>query len=79
MNAINKPNEMSMFNVGDKVIRHFNGKVYFINHLVGDEEFLISYGKDTPVSKCQICEHISNLTIATEQEIAAGHRIEQVK
>ncbi|KYQ83551.1 hypothetical protein AWW72_13260 [Acinetobacter sp. NRRL B-65365] len=65
-----------MFKVGDKVIRHFNGKVYFINHLVGDEEFLISHGKDTSVSKCQICEHISNLTIATPEEIAVGHRID---
>ncbi|ARN31518.1 TPA: hypothetical protein LUC54_001843 [Acinetobacter baumannii] len=60
---------MSEFKVGDRVLRHFNKKVYFVNHRVGDEEYLISYEKDTPVSKCQICEHFSNLKLVHEPDL----------
>ncbi len=40
-----------------------------MNHRVGDEEYLISYEKDTPVSKCQICEHFSNLKLVHEPDL----------
>ncbi|MDH2463950.1 hypothetical protein [Acinetobacter baumannii] len=60
---------MSEFKVGDRVLRHFNKKVYFVNHRVGDEEYLISCEKDTPVSKCQICEHFSNLKLVHEPDL----------
>lgn len=67
---------MSEFKVGDRVLRHFNKKVYFVNHRVGDEEYLISYEKDTPVSKCQICEHFSNLKLVADPDLGDDSHIE---
>lgn len=64
------------FKVGDAVIRHWNKQLYFICHDVdGDkQEFLISKNKGEKVSKCKVCEHVSNLTLATPKEIEQGYR-----
>lgn len=75
LNAVKEP-AMSEFKAGDRVLRHFNKKVYFVNHRVGDEEYLISYEKDTPVSKCQICEHFSNLKLVAEPDLGDDFPIE---
>lgn len=49
--------------VGDKVIRMWNGKEYYICHDVDNgSEFLIDKIKGQKLSKCKICELPENLT-----------------
>ena len=55
----------SKYKKGDIVTRKWNGQNYYINHLVGIDEYLISKEPNTKVSKCKICEHEENLTIST--------------
>ena len=66
------------FKVGDAVIRKWNNRVYYvIADIDHGSEFLLGESKDTPFSKCKVCEMPCNLTIATPEEIAAGHRIDK--
>lgn len=65
------------FQVGDAVIRKWNNRVYYvIADIDHGSEFLLGESQDTPFSKCRVCEMPCNLTIATPEEIAAGHRID---
>ena len=48
--------------VGDQVIRRWNGKKYYICHDVDNgSEFLISEKKGTRVKDCKVCENPINL------------------
>lgn len=61
------------FNVNDQVVRRWNKRVYYINHNVYNDEYLISYKVDTKVKDCKICENEDNLRLATKDEIVLGY------
>ena len=70
MNAINK-NEVSMFKVGDHVLLYVNRKVFKIDHIYRKAVWLDS-GKDS----LDIVNIDDIDRIATQEEIAVGHRID---
>lgn len=78
MNAINKPNEVSMFKVGDWATIDGHKGLIRIMKLVGEKaivETFRSNGQSLGITG----KLLSQLEHATQQEIAEGHRIEQVK
>ncbi|MDA0697164.1 MAG: hypothetical protein O2793_12240 [Proteobacteria bacterium] len=84
MNAINKPNEVSMFKVGDKVIwlvddpdlLDVNAIHEIKEHSHGQFKVFL---EDEFVCWCGDRVFYQEFRHATQQEIAVGHRIEQVK
>ena len=72
MNAINKPNEVSMFKVGESVVLKSSSQNKVMKIQAYNDEFIRAYWSKKEYSFA----HESNFRHATEQEIAAGHRIE---
>ena len=72
MNAINKPNEVSVFRVGESVVlkNSIQNKVMKIQ--AHNDEFIMAYWSKGKYSFA----HESNFRHATPQEIALGHRID---
>ena len=75
MNAINKPNEVSMFKVGDKVvnIEHINSDVQKIELV--EEKRIKVFSKNMAFSYWVFKFQFRH---ATAQEIASGHRIDHI-
>ena len=71
MNAINK-NEVSMFKVGQDVVLNNSSQNKVMKIQAYNEEFIRAYWGKKEYSFA----HESNFRHATEQEIAAGHRID---
>ncbi|WP_228270616.1 hypothetical protein [Acinetobacter colistiniresistens] len=73
MNAINKPNEVSMFKVGDYVVFSdsdtYKNPLLKIVHMPLQKVVIVSTGINGYAD-------FSHLRHATPQEIAAGHRID---
>jgi len=61
------------FKINDQVVRRWNNRVYYVNHRVDNDEYLISHKKDSKVKDCICCEHEDNLRLATEDEIVLGY------
>lgn len=75
MNAINKPNEVSMFKVGDKVVNDafINSDIYVFKKLMPEIGMaLIAHDEDEGACGLYSLRH------ATPEEIAAGHRIDHI-
>ena len=72
MNAINKPNEVSMFKVGEAVVLKNSSQNKVMRIQAYNDEFIRAYWSKKEYSFA----HESNFRHATEQEIAVGHRIE---
>lgn len=72
MNAINKPNEVSMFKVGESVVLKSSSQNKVMRIQAYNDEFIRAYWSKKEYSFA----HESNFRHATEQEIAAGHRID---
>lgn len=73
MNAINKPNEVSMFKVGDKVVNDafINSDIYVFKKLMPEIGMaLIAHDDDEGACGLYSLRH------ATPEEIKAGHRID---
>lgn len=68
MNAINKPNEVSMFKVGDKVVSKSQDTI--------SEIFEITAIHDDYMESFEYELNYGFFRKATAEEIAAGHRIE---
>lgn len=71
MNAINK-NEVSMFKVGESVVLKNSSQNKVMKIKAYNDEFIRAYWSKKEYSFA----HESNFRHATEQEIAAGHRID---
>ena len=71
MNAINK-NEVSMFKVGEAVVLKNSSQNKVMKIQAYNDEFIRAYWSKKEYSFA----HESNFRHATEQEIAAGHRID---
>ena len=73
MNAINKPNEVSMFKVGEAVVlkNSIQNKVMKIQ--AHNDEFIRAYWSK---GEYYSFSHESNFRHATPEEIAVGHRID---
>ena len=71
MNAINK-NEVSMFKVGQDVVLNNSSQNKVMKIQAYNDEFIRAYWGKKEYSFA----HESNFRHATEQEIAAGHRID---
>ena len=72
MNAINKPNEVSMFKVGQDVVLKNSSQNKVMRIQAYNDEFIRAYWSKKEYSFA----HESNFRHATPEEIAAGHRIE---
>ena len=72
MNAINKPNEVSMFKVGQDVVLKNSSQNKVMRIQAYNDEFIRAYWSKKEYSFA----HESNFRHATPKEIAAGHRIE---
>ena len=72
MNAIKK-NEVSMFKVGDLVLYE---KTYYTYEVVKTTITNVFALKHSKTKRIYAMPHISRLRLATPEEIAAGHRIE---
>lgn len=73
MNAINKPNEVSMFKVGNKTLTI---DPWFGNDLLTIVEFRKSGTTEYAIFSDDGFFRTSALRLATPEEIAAGHRID---
>ncbi|WLF73460.1 MULTISPECIES: hypothetical protein [Acinetobacter] len=72
MNAINKQNGVSMFKVGEAVVLKKISQNKVMKIQAYKDEFIRAYWSKKEYSFA----HESNFRHATEQEIAAGHRID---
>lgn len=72
MNAINKPNEVSMFKVGQDVVLKNSSQNKVMKIQAYNDEFIRAYWSKKEYSFA----HESNFRHATEQEVAAGQRID---
>ena len=72
MNAINKPNEVSMFKVGESVVLKNSSQNKVMKIQAYNDEFIRAYYGDQDYSFA----HESNFRHATPQEIAVEHRID---
>ena len=72
MNAINKPNEVSMFKVGQDVVLKNSSQNKVMKIQAHNDEFIRAYWSKGEYSFA----HESNFRNATPEEIAAGHRID---
>lgn len=61
------------FKINDQVVRRWNNRVYYVNHRVCNDEYLVSHKKGSKVKDCICCEHEDNLRLATEDEIVLGY------
>ena len=66
----------NIFEVGDAIIRKWNGRLYWIIVNVDNGgEFLISQNQKAKSKDCKVCDMPCNFKHATDAEIKAGHRI----
>ena len=66
----------NIFEVGDAIIRKWNGRLYWIIVNVDNGgEFLISQNQKAKSKDCKVCDMPCNFKHATDEEIKAGHRI----
>ena len=73
MNAINKPNEVSMFKVGDFVLYE---KTRYTYEVVKTEKTNTLALKHSKTGRIYAMPSRVRLKLATKEEIAAGHRID---
>ena len=74
MNAINKPNEVSMFKVGEAVVLKNSSQNKVMKIQAYNDEFIRAYWSKKEYSFA----HESNFRHATPEEIAAGNRIDHI-
>ena len=73
MSKKNKPNKVSMFKVGQDVVLNNSSQNKVMKIQAYNDEFIRAYWSKKEYSFA----HESNFRHATEQEIAAGHRIDK--
>ena len=68
----------NIFEVGDAVIRKWNGRLYYLIVDIDNDgqEFLIHHDKGAKFKDCRIFDNICNFKHATDEEIKAGKRLE---
>ena len=68
----------NIFEVGDAIIRRWNGRLYWIiTDVDHGSEFMISENKDAKFKDCKICDLPCNFTHATDAEIKANRCLDQ--
>ena len=72
MNAINKPNKVNMFKVGEAVVLKNSSQNKVMKIQAYNDEFIRAYWSKGEYSFA----HESNFRHATPEEIAVGHRID---
>ena len=68
----------NIFEVGDAVIRKWNGRLYYLIVDIDNDgqEFLIHHDKGAKFKDCRIFDNICNFKHVTDEEIKAGKRLE---
>ena len=68
----------NIFEVGDAVIRKWNGRLYYLIVDIDNDgqEFLIHHDKGAKFKDCRIFDNICNFKHATDEESKAGKRLE---
>lgn len=77
-NLIEYRRQHNIFEVGDAVIRKWNGRLYYLIVDIDNDgqEFLIHHDKGAKFKDCRISDNICNFKHATDEEIKAGKRLE---
>ena len=76
--ALENRRQHNIFEVGDAVIRKWNGRLYYLIVDIDNDgqEFLIHHDKGAKFKDCRIFDNICIFKHATDEEIKAGKRLE---